>query len=407
MYLRVAPVEVICFGTPESVGNNVPTYTTVCLDSFNEIVPCISSCASRPHLVSHEPVCDFLLRKCVVRQRCFEIKCASVSHVAHAKLQSLCQEGKENSECEGYTIASNTLKCKAVDSKTALGTLIENVSCTSKSCGVPSSIANALHTSVERYYLDFVAYSCKSGYSLNGLRYCKKEFLSGCKSDGTYDVPHLTCQSINCILDDAPTAKMIEFSGGSLPSSSPAMLGSNEWRIPDSSDLFTMACLDGDHTMTHCNPVQCGVPPVIAHATPLGGCSVTITYGEQVKYQCEAGYHVESERKSGLKPEGCHANERAEPVQPVRAPEEPVSEVSSCGHVAPLEERFASWIGQQDRLSRPTNGWKTGAVPGATKCLSGQFLSRTLLACVSLPDMSEEPCWSVTREKWKNANSRN
>ena len=30
-------------------------------------------------------------------------------------------------------------------------------------------------------------------------------------------------------------------------------------------------------------------------------------------------------------------------------PEEPVSEVSSCGHVDPLEERFASWISQQDR----------------------------------------------------------
>ena len=50
-----------------------------------------------------------------------------------------------------------------------------------------------------------------------------------CRSDGTYDVPHLTCQSINCILDDTPTAKMIEFSGRSLLSSSPAMLGSNEW----------------------------------------------------------------------------------------------------------------------------------------------------------------------------------
>ena len=54
-------------------------------------------------------------------------------------------------------------------------------------------------------------------------------------------------------------------------------------------------------------------------------CSVTITYGKQVEYQCEAGYHVESERKSGSKPEGCHAKERAEPEQLVQAPEEPVS----------------------------------------------------------------------------------
>ena len=71
-------------------------------------------------------------------------------------------------------------------------------------------------TSVERHYLDTVTYTCKSGYSLNELRYGKKEFFLGCKSDGTYDVPHLACQPINCTLDDAPTAKRIEFSGGYL-----------------------------------------------------------------------------------------------------------------------------------------------------------------------------------------------
>ena len=58
---------------------------------------------------------------------------------------------------------------------------------------------------------------------------------------------------------------------------------------------------------------------------------------------------------SGSKPGGCHAKERAEPEQPVQAPEEPVGAVSSCGHVDPLEERFASWIGQQDM--QPRRAW--------------------------------------------------
>ena len=67
----------------------------------------------------------------------------------------------ENGECgikciEGYTIASNTLKCKAVDVKTAVGIWTGNASCIPKLCGVPPSIANTLHTSVERYYLDFL-----------------------------------------------------------------------------------------------------------------------------------------------------------------------------------------------------------------------------------------------------------
>ena len=188
MYLWVAPVEVICSGMPEPVGNHMPTYTTVCLDYFNKIVPCISTCPSGQHLASHEPVRDLLLRKCVVRQRCFEIECASVSHVAHAEVQSLCQEWTENSGCD--------IKC------------IEEY-------------VIASHTSVERHYLDTVTYIRKSEYSLNGSCYGKKEFFSGCKSDGTYDVPHLTCQPINCILEDASTAKRIEFSGGYLLSSSP------------------------------------------------------------------------------------------------------------------------------------------------------------------------------------------
>ena len=147
MYLWVAPVEAICSETPEPVGNNRPTYTTVCFDYFNEIVPCISMYPSGQHLASHVLVSDPLLRKWVVRQRCFEIECACVSHVADAEVQPLCQEGTENSACdikcsEGYTIASNTLKCKAVDFQTALGTWTGNVCCIPKSCGVPPSIAN-------------------------------------------------------------------------------------------------------------------------------------------------------------------------------------------------------------------------------------------------------------------------
>ena len=154
--------------------------------------------------------------------------------MSHMRKQFLCQEVTENSECdfkctEGYTIASNTLKCKAVDVKIAVEILAGNVSCVPKLCGVPPSIANALHTSVERYYLDIVAHNCKSGYSLNGLSYSKKEFFLRCKSDGTCDFPHLTCQPITCTLGDALVAKTIDISGGSLASSSPVVLDPYEW----------------------------------------------------------------------------------------------------------------------------------------------------------------------------------
>ena len=88
--------------------------------------------------------------------------------------------------------------------------------------------------------------------------------------------------------------------------------------IPDSSDLLTVRCFDGDHTMTHCKSVQCGDPPVIAYATPLGGCSVTITYGKQGRVLARSWISCELEHHSGSKPEGCHAKDRAEPEQHVQ-----------------------------------------------------------------------------------------
>ena len=138
-----------------------------------------------------------------------------------------------------------------------------------------------------------------------------------------------------------------------------------------------------------------------AYATPLGDCFVTTTYGNHVEYQCEAGYHVESERESGSKPECCRANERTESKQPVQATEEPVDAVSSCGHDASLEEKFASWIDQQDR-PLPSHEWLedwsrarcdemsqwtvlitdppgTGKMAGV--CLLSKHVRRTFLVC--------------------------
>ena len=68
-----------------------------------------------------------------------------------------------------------------------------------------------MHSSVERYILDTVTCSCKSGYSLNELCYGKEEFFSGCMTDCIHDVAHLVSLPISFILEDAPIAKTIEF----------------------------------------------------------------------------------------------------------------------------------------------------------------------------------------------------
>ena len=87
----------------------------------------------------------------MARQRCSDIEHVGVFHVAHAEVQSLCQEWTVHGWCdikyvEGYTTASNTSKCKAGEFTSALASRTGNEDCTFKSCDVPSSSVNALRT---------------------------------------------------------------------------------------------------------------------------------------------------------------------------------------------------------------------------------------------------------------------
>ena len=92
----------------------------------------------------------------------------------------------------------------------ALASRTGNENCTFKSCDVPSSFVNALHTSVGRHYLDSVTCGCKSGYSPNELRYGTEE-RSGCMSDCIHDATHLLCLPINSILEEVPISKAVKF----------------------------------------------------------------------------------------------------------------------------------------------------------------------------------------------------
>ena len=175
----------------------------------------------------------------------------------------------------------------AVDFKTALGTGTGNASCTSKSlwcssiacehfthlCG--TTLPGHCHPQLQIWVLYTDCFTARKNSCWDASLTVLMMFHTP------------PCQPINCILEDAPIAKMIELSGRFLPSSSPAVLGPDEWLkyqcgeghtlsgIPDSSDLFTVRCPGGDHTMTHCKSVQCGDPQVIACAMPQGDCCVT------------------------------------------------------------------------------------------------------------------------------------
>ena len=116
----------------------------------------------------------------------------------------------------GNQDARNTLKCEAAETGTELGRWTGEGSCVHVSCNVPRQIPRTLHASVEQHYLDVTPCTCEFGYSLGGLRLGETQFSVACKGGGTFHVPDVRCQPIMCSLADAPNAKMLEYSGGSL-----------------------------------------------------------------------------------------------------------------------------------------------------------------------------------------------
>ena len=141
-FLCVAPVEPTqCGGLPEPEVSNMSRSTTTCFDYKNKLKPFKSSCPDGVRLASHDPVCDPILRKWVVRQWCYTVKCFNFLHIQHAEVQSLCNEGCS----EGHEVATNTLKCQAVDNMTPLVVWVDDASCTSVSCGVPPKMEHTLH----------------------------------------------------------------------------------------------------------------------------------------------------------------------------------------------------------------------------------------------------------------------
>ena len=81
-FLWVAPVEPTqCDGLPEPEVSNRSRSTTTCFDYQNKLKPFKSSCPDGMRLASHDPVCDPILRKWVVRQRCYTVKCFNFLHI--------------------------------------------------------------------------------------------------------------------------------------------------------------------------------------------------------------------------------------------------------------------------------------------------------------------------------------
>ena len=90
---------------PRVLVSNMLRSTTICFDYQNKLKLSQSSCPDGMRLASHDPVCDPSLRKWVMRQRCYPIKCFNVLHIQHMEVQSLCNERQEHDGCHSIHCA--------------------------------------------------------------------------------------------------------------------------------------------------------------------------------------------------------------------------------------------------------------------------------------------------------------
>ena len=91
-FLWLTPVEAAqCDGLPEPKVSNMLRSTTICFDYQNKLKLSQSSCPDGMRLTSHDPVCDPSLRKWVIHQRCYPIKCFNVFHIQHMEVQFIVQ----------------------------------------------------------------------------------------------------------------------------------------------------------------------------------------------------------------------------------------------------------------------------------------------------------------------------
>jgi hypothetical protein len=188
-----------------------------------------------------------------------------------------------NAQCKaGYAVAGAagdvtfTLTCDADGNFQGLQ------SCDPVSCGLPPEGVNALPVQPDReyFYLEAASYSCKPGFSTQGLPTDPKDFQKACAANGNY----VNSEPSDCLDIDYCYGNPCGFNGD----------------CTDGETGYTCACSQGYELMDGPNGPTCTEDDCAGHDCGEGGACIDLSEKATGAYacECESGYETFT-RKDG------------------------------------------------------------------------------------------------------------
>ncbi|XP_043917007.1 sushi domain-containing protein 1 isoform X2 [Protopterus annectens] len=299
---------------------------------------------------------------------CREISCGIPSSVPNAVLIS---NGSTVFGSEAYYQCKSGFHRVAGTNKTVCVSNGEwqNVTlvCEETDCGSPVFVPNAeVMWNGTSKVGSTAEYHCKEGF------YSAGKNISVCNSDGEWTKPSLVCKEIDCgspIL--VPNADLIS---NSTRFGSVAHYQCKEGFYP-ASGRNTSVCMENgewDNVTLLCKDIDCGSPVLVPYAKAIKKGSTT--YGNMVNYQCIEGFYPASGRNSST----CMANGEWENVtlfcREIR-----------CGSPVPVQDAVMLWNGANEIGSTLHYQCKDGFYPSegsnTSICLGNGDWENATLQC--------------------------
>eukprot|EP00117_Sycon_ciliatum_P031628 scpid5507/ scgid24698/ Sushi, von Willebrand factor type A, EGF and pentraxin domain-containing protein 1; CCP module-containing protein 22; Polydom; Selectin-like osteoblast-derived protein; Serologically defined breast cancer antigen NY-BR-38 len=183
----------------------------------------------------------------------------------------------------GHNISGNgTLSCL---SSTLWSSTIPT--CKPVDCQDPGTPVNSTRSGSAFTYQSVLDYTCDTGYNLSGVARLT------CLSSAQWSSSVPTCQIVSCGSIPAPAGSKFRFGVHGMTYLSNVSIACVDGYVLSGQRHATCPASgqwDVDFNNTRCNPVSCGVPPLLSNGSYAGPMSYT--FGDQLMAVCDPGHVV-------------------------------------------------------------------------------------------------------------------
>ena len=236
----------------------------------------------------------------------------------------------------GHNISGNaTLSCLSSASWSS-----SIPTCKPVDCRDPGTPVNGTRTGNVFTYQSALDYTCDSGYDLSG------DARLACLSSAQWSSSVPTCQIVSCGSIPAPAGSKFRFGVHGMTYLSNVSIACVDGYVLSGQRHATCPASghwDVDFNSTRCNPVSCGVPPLLSNGLYAG--PISYTFGDQLTAVCDRGHTVAGLTNISCLSNKTWSNASWSGVQPACQP-------VNCGTL-PAEPAFGTRTGNTSTYTSP------------------------------------------------------